>query len=385
MVKFAHLADCHLGGWRNTAVQDLNLEAFRKAIEICIKEKVDFVLIAGDLFDSAYPPIEVLKEAFHIFSKLKESRIPCYLIAGSHDYSVSGKTFLDVLEKSGFCINVHNEEIKGNTIYLNPVIHNNIAIYGYPGKKAGLEVEDLRRVKLNESPLFKIFMLHTTLNCVKGTLPMESVDESKLPYADYYALGHVHTDFQYENIVYPGPLFPNNFQELADLTYGGFYIVDLDKKNNLTRYDLKLKDVLLIEIELKDALAATDIIIAELNKKNLKDKVVLLKLKGKLEKGKISDIKFQQIEEEIMKRGAYSYLKNNSDLKSEETTIEIETDKMEDVEVQITEIFLKDNPSRFNGMVLPLINALSLEKQEDEKSAVFESRLFEEVKKIVNI
>ena len=86
-----------------------------------------------------------------------------------------------------------------------------------------------------------------------------------------------------------------------------------------------------------------------------------------------------------MKRGAYAYLKNNSELKSEETTIEIETDKMENVETQITESFLKDNPSRFNSIVFPLISALSIEKQEDEKSAIFEARLFDEVKKIVNI
>jgi DNA repair exonuclease SbcCD nuclease subunit len=42
---------------------------------------VEFVLIAGDLFDSAYPPIEILKETFSQFKKLKESGIPCFIIA----------------------------------------------------------------------------------------------------------------------------------------------------------------------------------------------------------------------------------------------------------------------------------------------------------------
>ena len=201
MVKFSHLADCHLGAWRNQAIQELNLEAFRRAIEISIKEKVNFIIIAGDLFDSAYPPIDVLKETFHIFSKLKEARIPCYLVAGSHDYSVSGKTFLDVLEKAGFCINVFKPEYKDELIYLSPVIHDNIALYGYPGRKSSLEVDDLKKIKLHNSPLFKILVLHTTLNCIKGDIPIDAFDESKLPYADYYALGHVHTDFQYEKIM----------------------------------------------------------------------------------------------------------------------------------------------------------------------------------------
>jgi DNA repair exonuclease SbcCD nuclease subunit len=49
-MKFAHLADCHLGGWRYPELQQLNFDSFKTALEICKKEKVEFVLIAGDLF-----------------------------------------------------------------------------------------------------------------------------------------------------------------------------------------------------------------------------------------------------------------------------------------------------------------------------------------------
>ena len=165
MVKFAHIADVHLGGWKQQPIQELNLLSFRTAIDICIKEKVEFVLIAGDLFDSAFPSIDILKEAFAIFKKLHDSKIPCFLIAGSHDYSVSGKTFLDVLEKAGFCKNVTDFEERDGKIILNPAIYKSVAIYGYPGKTAGLEIADLRRAEFNEAPgLFKIFMLHTTID-----------------------------------------------------------------------------------------------------------------------------------------------------------------------------------------------------------------------------
>ena len=64
MVKFAHIADVHLGGWKQQPLQDLNFKSFEIALEISIKEKVNFVLIAGDLFDTAYPPIETLKRTF---------------------------------------------------------------------------------------------------------------------------------------------------------------------------------------------------------------------------------------------------------------------------------------------------------------------------------
>ena len=147
MVKFAHLADVHLGGWKQQPLQDLNFQSFKKAIETCIKEKVEFVVIAGDIFDSAFPPIDILKEAFAQFRILKESGIPCFIIAGSHDYSVSGKTFLDVLEKAGFCKNVEDFEERNGKLILNPTIYKGVAIYGYPGKTSGLELADLRRAE----------------------------------------------------------------------------------------------------------------------------------------------------------------------------------------------------------------------------------------------
>jgi len=125
-MKFSHLADCHLGSWRQPELRQLNLESFKKAIDISIREKVDFVLIAGDLFDSAYPPIEILEETFFQLKQLKDAKIECYIIAGSHDYSSSGKTFLSVLEKAGFCINLFKPELKQEKIFLNPVIHKNI-------------------------------------------------------------------------------------------------------------------------------------------------------------------------------------------------------------------------------------------------------------------
>ena len=73
MPKFAHISDVHLGGWKQSELQELNLQSFKKAFQMCIAEKVDFVLIAGDLFDSAYPSIEILKETFAEFKVIQKS------------------------------------------------------------------------------------------------------------------------------------------------------------------------------------------------------------------------------------------------------------------------------------------------------------------------
>ena len=384
MVRFAHISDVHLGGWKQQPLQDLNLASFKKAIDSCISEKVEFVLIAGDLFDSAYPPIEILKEAFAEFKRLKDSNIPCFIIAGSHDYSVSGKTFLDVLEKAGFCKNVEDWEETEDAIKLNPVIHKGVAIYGYPGKKSALEINDLRKIKLNDAPgMFKIFMFHTTLDKAKGTLPIDSIEADLLPKADYYAMGHLHIDFQYENFVYPGPIFPNNFQELEDLEGGSFYIVNTELTKPLRKIELKLKSVEKIMVTLNDSTTATERIIEELNKRDIQDKIILLRLKGELEHGKQSDIKFPQIEEIAKGKNAYFLLKNTHELKVKEVELEVKVKDTEDIEGEVIETYSKENPSNFNDMIQELIEVLSLEKQEDEKSIIFENRLLDSTRKLL--
>ncbi|MCK9568197.1 DNA repair exonuclease [Candidatus Pacearchaeota archaeon] len=384
-MRFAHISDVHLGGWKQKPLQDLNFQSFRKAIDLCLEQKLDFVLIAGDLFDSAYPPIEILRDTFGEFKRLREAKLPCFIIAGSHDYSVSGKTFLDVLEKAGFCKNVADIEETENGIILNPFIFGNVAIYGYPGKKSGLEIPDLRRVKLNDAPgLFKIFMLHTTIDKAKGTLPVDAIETDLIPKADYYALGHLHIDFQYQNFIYPGPIFPNNFQELEDLKHGSFYIVDTQETNSLHKMELKLKDVVLIEIEVKNAMTATSQIISEIEKHDVEDKIILLRVKGELESGSTSDIKFQQIEEAATRKKSFFLLKNTHELKTKEVEMEVEVRNIDNVEEESINIFSSQNPVDFNKFIPQLISSLSLEKQEGEKLESFTNRLIEENKKILN-
>lgn len=394
VLRFAHIADCHLGGWRQEELESLNFKSFQKAIDISISEKVDFILIAGDLFDSAYPSIEILKETFAEFKKIKEANIPTFIIAGSHDFSVSGKTFLDVLEKSGFCKNVEKWEVQEDgKIKLFPTMHEGLAIYGYPGRKSGMEIEDLKKVYFESVNASTIFMLHTTIKDVVGDIPMESLEKEKLPLADYYAFGHIHKRFNQElrnsRYVYPGPTYPNNFQELVDLKCGSFNIVTMNggisKSESIL---LPIKEVVYLEIELDNGLTATQKVIEELDRQNLKDKITLLRLKGTLKKGKTGDIHFQEIEDFVKKKGAYSFLRNISKLKIPETEFKAysgNTDNVEFLEREIIKEYSKENPNIFDQYLPRLMNALSIEKNEDEKSKIFEDRLFGELKEILEL
>jgi len=46
------MADCHIGSWRDPKLKDISTEAFNKAVDKCIQEQVDFILIAGDIFNN---------------------------------------------------------------------------------------------------------------------------------------------------------------------------------------------------------------------------------------------------------------------------------------------------------------------------------------------
>ncbi len=380
-MKFAHMGDCHLGGWRQPELMALNLESFRFAVDTCIKEKIDFVLIAGDLFDSAYPPIDIIKETFNEFRRLKESNIPVFLIAGSHDYSASGKSFLDVLEKSGFAKNVFQAEERNNLIYLHPTIFKNIAIYGYPGKKSALEVEDIARIKLHDAPgLFKILMLHTALRDAVGNLPIPAVDQDKLPKVNYTALAHLHVNYNKNARVYCGPLFPNNALELEELKGGSFYIVDTTGK--IERREIKLKEIEIIDFEINNALRATENILDEIKKRPIAGKIVILRLRGFIETGKTSDIRLGEIEWLAKKQGAYALLKNISKLhtKDSEIRIEVGSERLEEV---ILETFKQENPHTLNQLISPLMSVLQVEKKEEENAQKFEDRLLEEVNRVI--
>jgi len=397
MVKFAHLADCHLGSWRQEELQKLNFQSFQKIIEKCIQEKVDFILISGDLFDSAYPPIEILKDSFAEFKKIHDAGIKVYLIAGSHDFSASGKTFLDVLEKAGFCKNVGKFEIyregEEEKIKLIPYMHNDIAIYGYPGKKSGMEVKDIEKIKninLDSHHSFKILMLHTTIKEVMADQSMESINKQKLPLANYYALGHVHQRFEDHiadsRYVYPGPTFPNNFQELSDLQYGSFQIVEVDGKDIKTKpVEIKLKEVVTIELEITNGITATQEIKSHIDKLALYNKIVLLKLKGTLTEGKTGDIRFNEIEDLMKKKEAYTFLRNISSIEPHKLVVTSSAEDYQEREKINTDEFYKKNPNNFNDLHYPLMEALKLEKHEDEKTAIYEERLMSELKSILRI
>jgi hypothetical protein len=397
-MKFAHLADCHLGSWREPKLRELNSKAFGIAVNMCIKQKVDFVLISGDLFNTSIPAIDVLKETIIRLKKLKSALIPVYIIAGSHDFSPSGKTMLDVLEHAELLKNVAKAEENNGKLQLRITTDpkTGAKITGMIGKKGMLEksyYEMLDKSHLEKQGGFKIFMLHTAIEELKANEfeKMDSAPISLLPKGfDYYAAGHVHARMEkslpgYRNIVYPGALFPNNFSELEKGT-GGFYVYEDGK---LEFQQIPVIKVHRIEIDCDDKTPQeiADTIIQK-SGSDFSGAIVMLRLSGMLASGRPSEIDFRQIFSAIYENNAYFIMKN---------TAKLETKEYEEVKVRESSIqeiesgLIKENIGQSEidkneeKLIMDLMQVLDIEKEEGELNRDFDERLKKEMNRIFEI
>ena len=403
-MKFAHLADCHIGSWRDPKLKDTSTLAFCKAIDKCIREKVDFILIAGDLFNTSFPRLDNLKTVVTKFKQLKDSGIPVYIVPGSHDYSPSGKTILDVLEEAGLFVNVFKGTVENGKLKLNFTIDRKTKakITGVLGKRGTLErtyYEKLVTENLEKEDGYKIFLFHSGIDELKPK-EMENIISqplSLLPKGfDYYAGGHMHIvdDKQiegYGRIAYPGPLFPNSFAELEKLERGGFFIVEDD---NVRWEPIQIYNIAKLSVDCnhKSPEEIKQEILNNFKNKELNNTIVLIRLQGVLESGKPSDIDFKEIFNELYNKSAYFVMKSSHAVTSKEFE-EIKTDarNIEDIEdflikEHLGQIKLENlTLEKEEGLIKNLMKVLGTEKQEGETVPDFEKRVKEEVEKILEM
>ncbi|MFA5797192.1 MAG: exonuclease SbcCD subunit D [Candidatus Woesearchaeota archaeon] len=393
-MKFAHLADCHIGAWRDPQLKILMIDAFVNAISTCITKKVDFVLISGDLFNTALPGIDDLKMTVKHLCRLKDNNIPVYIIAGSHDYSPSGKTMIDVLEEVGLVTNVVKGTVHENKLQLKVFEDpkTKIKIAGMLGKRGQLEkafYESLDIEKLEKEKGFKIFLFHSAIRELmpKEFALMEMQELSSLPKGwNYYAGGHIHiikehSEKNYSNVVYPGPLFPASFSELEKLGNGGFFIYEDGK---ITREEINLKNIFRISIDANHR--SPEEVERELNekiaKKEFVNTIVLLKVFGVLKTGKVTDIHFREIFRSIYTQGAYFIVKSTTKLLSSEfEEVKIDEKNLEEAEDAIIKEHLQQvkvtglDKDKEYALIKKLLLAFEEEKHEGEKVYEYEDRM----------
>lgn len=247
MTKFLHIADIHLGIRRYRSEE--RAKDFFRAWATCLekyalKERVDFVLIAGDLFDARRVEPQAMNHAMIMLVKLRDAGIPVIAIEGNHDSheatqrfswlrSLSQWGFLKLLEpvhdESGLQLKPWDEnEGRGSFFDVGSVRVFGSVWYGSTVGQMLPSLVDQMRTQ-HDAQRFNIMMLHTDvegqLNRPIPALPVAKINELKTC-VDYLALGHTHKTFAIDDWVFnPGSLEACSVDEFFNER--GAYLVEI--------------------------------------------------------------------------------------------------------------------------------------------------------------
>ena len=198
-LRFVHAADLHLDspfrGLANTApklrdaLQAATLGAFERIVDHTIQCKADFLVLAGDLYDSKDRSLRALVAFRRQMERLAERDISAYIVHGNHDpLNGWGSEFQ-------LPPNVTTFTGKPKT---DPVIRRGKEIARVTGVSYARErvTENLAaNMKAESDSPYSVALLHANVGGQTGHADYSPVtlDELLVSGFDYWALGHVHT------------------------------------------------------------------------------------------------------------------------------------------------------------------------------------------------
>jgi exonuclease SbcD len=85
-VRLLHTADWHLGrGFHGASLMDAHAAALDHLVDVAASERPDAIVVAGDVFDRAYPPLDAVELYDDVVVRIAELRIPLAVTSGNHD------------------------------------------------------------------------------------------------------------------------------------------------------------------------------------------------------------------------------------------------------------------------------------------------------------
>ncbi|MGH8254653.1 MAG: metallophosphoesterase family protein [Steroidobacteraceae bacterium] len=221
--RFIHTADIHLDsplrglpehdGQMAERIRRATRGAFESLVGTAIDEGVDFVVIAGDLYDGDWRDYRTGLFFVAQMGRLRQADIPVFLLYGNHDAEsaitkrlhlpdnvrVFGARKPETLLLESLSVALH-----GQSFGTRAVMENLAA--GYPAPRPGR---------------FNVGVLHTALGGRPGHEPYApcSLDELVNKGYDYWALGHVHHGeilHERPHVVFPGNLQGRHIREIGE-------------------------------------------------------------------------------------------------------------------------------------------------------------------------
>ena len=268
-MKFAHVSDTHLGQYRSKKDRiDDTYNAFEQVITKCIEEKIDFLIITGDIFDRSHPANDAILFLMKQFLRLKENDIQSYFILGDHDQPKTRQNAIHWIYSM-----TNSARHLGDS---NPIKFKDVILYGFDHHDVGNDLDELiEKFKINDTEVVKhnghrIMVLHQGLNDVHKFAG--ELNASDLPKNfTYYAIGDIHKNFEKKYDFLGGPLVYPGSIELASTepikeSAKGFYIIDISSEKAIPKWiELELRPRFEIEVDVNDVGKKIDELILKIN------------------------------------------------------------------------------------------------------------------------
>lgn len=255
--KFIHCADLHLGkkpaysgspGREAAFILDEAVRnSFRRLVELARTEKVDFIIIAGDLYDLEARSIRASRFFKKQCQRLKKENIKIYLISGNHDPAGKEKEPFELADNVKI---FSSEEVETVEFFKEGELSAQIS-----GQSYRQRFED-RSMYNFYTPLdkgvFNIGILHSQLDKDnRRYVPVSKNELLSKEEIDYWALGHIH---QYRKInSQPALFFPGTLQgrNLSEEGPKGVILVEVDQNLNYQQQFIALAELEYKNLSLK--------------------------------------------------------------------------------------------------------------------------------------
>lgn len=263
-MKILHTSDLHIGKYIGTYDLKEDTEyVLNQVVDTAIRERVEVVLISGDIFDRPNPSEEAIKMYVSFLKGLLDKNIKVIAISGNHDSGIRLSAYKDILGKGYFVEGEFNSPMRKVSLndeygpvnfYMLPfftpfIVKSNLKL------EKGLENYDLamdeiiKRENIDTSQR-NIILAHQFVAGFKFGGSEEAFSYSngdeknvagvgiisldKFQNFDYVALGHIHKPqkISRETIRYSGSLLKYKTSEI-DGPDKSVVIIDLKEKGNI--------------------------------------------------------------------------------------------------------------------------------------------------------
>ena len=257
MFRFIHAADPHIDsplrgleaheGAPVELLRGATRRAFENLVQLAIDEAVDFVVIAGDVYDGDWKDYSTGLFFRGQMARLNEQRISVFIIAGNHDAAsvISKKISLPENVRILSTRKPESVEVEG----LPVVIHGQ----GFPHRAVPENLAENYPDAVEDK--FNLGLLHTSLTGRPGHdtyAPCSEQDLLAKKY-DYWALGHIHQPEIVNGepwIVFAGNIQGRHVREAGER---GCYLVEVDDTRTVRSMDWRTLDVVrwaMLEVKL---------------------------------------------------------------------------------------------------------------------------------------